>query len=51
MDPIFTNCRNSEASYPERLFINITGKINIKSIDKNVALSNFIKDFIRNGKL
>ena len=50
MNTILTNSRNSETSYPQRLFINITDKINIKSIDKPAPLSNFIKDFYKERK-
>ena len=38
MDTIFMNSINSEASDPHRLLLNLTGKINLKRSDKQVAL-------------
>ena len=40
MDTIFLNSTNSEISGPYRLLLNLTDKINLKGIDKCVALSN-----------
>ena len=40
MDTIFMNSKNSELSDLHRLLLNITDKINLKSSDKYVALSN-----------
>ena len=40
MDTIFMNSENSKAPDPDRLFLNITEKINSKRSDKYVALSN-----------
>ena len=34
------NCINSRKSDPQRLLLNLTGKINLKRSDKYVALSN-----------
>ena len=34
------NSKNSKASDPHRLFLNITDKINLKRIDKYIVLSN-----------
>ena len=34
MDTIFMNSKNSEASDPHRLLLNLTGKINLKRSDK-----------------
>ena len=41
MDTIFMNSENSKTSYPHRLLLNLTNKINLKGSDKYVSLSNF----------
>ena len=40
MDTIFMNSRNSKTSDPHRLLLNLSDKIDLKSSDKYVALSN-----------
>ena len=40
MDTVFMNSENSETSDPHRLLINLSDKIDLKSSDKYVALSN-----------
>ena len=40
MDTIFMNSENSEISDPHRLLLNLSDKINLKSKDKYVTLSN-----------
>ena len=40
MDTIFMNSENSKTSEPHRLILNLADKINLKSSDKYVALSN-----------
>ena len=40
MDTIFMNSENSKTSYPHRLLLSLTDKINLKRSDKYVALSN-----------
>ena len=40
MDTIFMNSQNIETSDPHRLLLNLSDKINLKRIDKYVALSN-----------
>ena len=40
MYPIFMNSKNSKTSYPHRLLINFSDKINLERSDKYVALSN-----------
>ena len=40
MDTIFINSENSQTSYPHRLLLNLSDKINLKRRDKYVALSN-----------
>ena len=40
MDTIFMNSKNSELSDLHRLLLNIIDKVNLKSSDKYVALSN-----------
>ena len=40
MDTIFMNSKNSKTSDPHRLLLNLTDNMNLKIIDKNVALSN-----------
>ena len=40
MDTIFINSKNSEKSDPRRLLLSLTDKLNLKKIDKYVALSN-----------
>ena len=39
MDTIFMNSKNSGASDPRRLLLNLTHKINLKRSDKYVALA------------
>ena len=39
MNTIFMNAKNSKASDPHRLLLNLTDKINIKRSDKYVASS------------
>ena len=40
MDTIFMNSQNSKTSQSNRLLLNLSDKINLKRIDKYVALSN-----------
>ena len=40
MNAIFVNSKNSKSSHPQRLLLNLAEKINLKRIDKYVALSN-----------
>ena len=40
MDTIFMNSEKSKISYPHRLLLNLSDKINLKRSDKYVALSN-----------
>ena len=40
MDTMFMNSENSKTSEPHRLLLNLADKINLKSSDKYVALSN-----------
>ena len=40
MDTIFMNSEDSKTSDPQRLLLNLSGKINLKRSDKYVALSN-----------
>ena len=40
MDTMFMNSKNSGTSDPQILLLNLTDKINLKSSDKYVALSN-----------
>lgn len=40
VDPIFMVSGNSKASYPHRLILSFTDKINLRRNDKCVALSN-----------
>ena len=40
MDNKFMNSENSKTSYPHKLLLNLTDKINLKRSDKHVALSN-----------
>ena len=40
MNTIFVNSGNSKTSDPHRLILNLTDKINLKRVDKCVALSN-----------
>ena len=42
MDTIFMNFENSKTSDPHRLLLNLSDKINLKTSDKYVALSNFL---------
>ena len=42
MDTIFMNSENGKTSDPHRLLLNISDKINLKTSDKYVALSNFL---------
>ena len=39
MDTIFMNSKSSKTSDPDRIFLNLTDKINLKTSDKYVALS------------
>ena len=39
MDAIFVNSKNNKTSDPHRLLFNLTDKINLKRIDKYIALS------------
>ena len=41
MNTIFIDSRNSKTSYPYRLIVNFSDKINLIRSDKYVALSNF----------
>ena len=41
MNTIFMNLKYSKIFDPHRLLLNLTDKINLKRIDKYVALSNF----------
>ena len=49
MDTIFINSKNSEASDPHRLLLNLTDKINLKRSDRYVVLSNLA--FTIHGKI
>ena len=40
MNTIFMNSKNSKASDPHRLLLNLIDKINLKRSDKYVAISN-----------
>ena len=40
MDIIFVNSENSEASYPHRIPLSLSDKMNLKRSDKCVPLSN-----------
>ena len=40
MDTIFMNSENSKTSYPHRLLLNLSDKINLKESGKYVPLSN-----------
>ena len=40
MDTEFMNSESSKISYPHRLLLNLSGKINLNRKDKYVALSN-----------
>ena len=59
MDTIFRNSEKSKTSYPYRLLLNLSDKINLKRSDKYVALSNLsiyyawknIKKSYKNNKL
>ena len=37
---IFMNSKNSKLSYPQRLLLDLSDKINLEGSDKYVALSN-----------
>ena len=39
MDTIFKNSKNSKASDPKRILLNLTDKIDLRRSDKYVALS------------
>ena len=39
MDTVFMNSKNSKASDPTRLLLNLSNKINLRKGDKYVALS------------
>ena len=41
MGTIFVNSEKSKTSYPHRLLLNLSDKINLKRSDKYFALSNF----------
>ena len=51
MNTIFIDSRNSKTSYPYRLIVNLSDKINLIRSDKYVALSNFSICHTWNGKL
>ena len=40
MDTIFINSKNSKTSDPNRLFLNVLEKLNLRRSDNYVALSN-----------
>ena len=40
METLFINSKSSGASDPRRLLLNLTDKINLKKIDKYIALLN-----------
>ena len=40
MNTIFMNSKNSKTSYPHRLLLNLTDKIDLRRKDKYIALSN-----------
>ena len=40
MNIIFMNSKNSKTSYPHRLLLNLTDKIDLRRKDKYIALSN-----------
>ena len=40
MESILMNSKNSKASNPHRLLLNLSNKINLKSSNKYIALSN-----------
>ena len=42
MNTIFVNSKNSKASDRHRVLLNLADKINLKSSDKYVALSNLL---------
>ena len=42
MDTVFMNSENSKTSYPHRLLLNLWDNIDLKRIDKDVALSNLL---------
>ena len=43
MDTTFMKFENSKTSDPQRLFLNLSDKVNLKRSDKYVALSNLIQ--------
>ena len=43
IDIIFINSENSRTSHQHRLLLNLTGKINFRRGERNVALSNLRK--------
>ena len=49
MDTIFMNSENSKTSHPHRLILNLSDKINSKTSDKYVALTNLA--FTIHGKI
>ena len=51
MNTVFIDSRNSKTSYPYRLIVNLSDKINLIRSDKYVALSNFSICYTWNGKL
>ena len=46
MNPVFKNSGNSKTSDTHRLLLNLSDKINLKRIDKYVALYIFDKDLL-----
>ena len=40
MSTIFMNSKNSKTSYPHKLLLNLTDKIDLKRKGKHIALSN-----------
>ena len=40
MDTIFLNSENSKKSYPRRLLLNLSDKIDLRTKDKYLAVSN-----------
>ena len=40
METIFINTENSKTSEPHKFRLNLTGKLNIKNPNKNIALAN-----------
>ena len=42
METIFMNTENSKTSEPHRFKLDLTGKLNLKNSNKNMALANLI---------